>query len=927
MYVPDCTCVCTRNTKIHVRGCADKTMYHPLTLAHTHTHTHRFATGGQGDDCGLVNIWNMAPVRSETDQSNASIPKSLCEMTNHLGCVNSVRWSVDGKWLASGGDDAIVMIWQIKYQGIVKSSFGGTNHEQWGCVNMLRGHNGDILGVAWSHDQKYLASCSVDNTIIIWNAKDLPQKVASISGHQGLVKGLTWDPVGKYIASQSDDRSVRIWRTNDWKEVKQVTEPFHKCGGTTHVLRLSWSPDGKFIVTAHALNNDGPTAQIIERGDWKTGIDFVGHRKAVEVVCFNPHLFMNKEGTDNHGCIALGSRDRSLSVWLTSLKRPLVVIHDLFTDSILDLSWSKSGYELMVCSTDGTVAYIHFTKKELGAKVSEQGLDDIFMTTYGTKRAANKKNANTSTVLIEDPTMLQLVKSEQDCLTSTPLKMKTESGSALNKSVEMVSTSAPAPSVTKQVETKTSDGRRRITPITLTSQPSSLSGAPLPFTSFSPKQNKGVTMETSPPENSAPTSHTGDVSVPIKSPPPKPIQFQPLSPRSSTPEKATKNFKEKEEHATKKRKADDSVSALPKAKKLKRAAKTGTTTVVETTKPSLPQRASSVSGVSKMMLPVPEVENVLSTVISRGIQDKDSTVVEIENSMSSSKYHIVCKRNDSVLWSNSLACPVLLAGGNSLVTCALCNDKSVYIFSTKSGRMLLARFYLSSLPHAIHVESHHILIVGSNATVSVWNVQSFKAIVKEANIAHFLQDGKKTLELENVELTTNGVPAITIKGTTYFYHMDMGTWQEACNRVDSEIHLTDTPVGTSLDTNAPLRAIQKTRNKMRTDSVGQMLSTLRSASSQSTTLMYLENQISRSLCLQSPLEYTHWCMAYVRYLVKEEREERLREFCGQFTSPAGGDGGRVLGVAKQSMLRDFLPIIAGNARLQRLYCELRDSGT
>lgn len=28
-------------------------------------------------------------------------------------CVNCVRWSASGKFLASGGDDKIVMIWQI----------------------------------------------------------------------------------------------------------------------------------------------------------------------------------------------------------------------------------------------------------------------------------------------------------------------------------------------------------------------------------------------------------------------------------------------------------------------------------------------------------------------------------------------------------------------------------------------------------------------------------------------------------------------------------------------------------------------------------------------------------------------------------------------------------------------------------------------
>ncbi len=161
----------------------------------------------------MVVIWNMSPIRSKTDETNSSVPRALCELTNHLSCVNCVRWSLDGKWLASGGDDAIVMIWQVKHQGAISggfgssSSFGGTTHEQWGCVHMLRGHASDVLDLSWSPDRRHLASCSVDNTIVIWNARELPLKVAVIDGHQGMVKGLTWDPVGKFIASQSDDRS------------------------------------------------------------------------------------------------------------------------------------------------------------------------------------------------------------------------------------------------------------------------------------------------------------------------------------------------------------------------------------------------------------------------------------------------------------------------------------------------------------------------------------------------------------------------------------------------------------------------------------------------------------------------------------------------------------------------------------------------
>jgi hypothetical protein len=47
---------------------------------------------------------------------------------------------------------------------------------------------------------------------------------------------------------------------------------------------MGWSPDGQYLVSAHAMNGGGPTAQIIERDGWVTDKDFVGHRKAITCV-------------------------------------------------------------------------------------------------------------------------------------------------------------------------------------------------------------------------------------------------------------------------------------------------------------------------------------------------------------------------------------------------------------------------------------------------------------------------------------------------------------------------------------------------------------------------------------------------------------------------------------------------------------------
>lgn len=57
---------------------------------------------------------------------------------------------------------------------------------------------------------------------------------------------------------------------------------------------------------------------------------------------------------------------------MTALQRPLVVVNDLFQDSILDLSWNTENHILLACSTDGTVACLQFAPEELGTPLSQE---------------------------------------------------------------------------------------------------------------------------------------------------------------------------------------------------------------------------------------------------------------------------------------------------------------------------------------------------------------------------------------------------------------------------------------------------------------------------------------------------------------------------------------------------------------------------
>lgn len=468
----------------------------PIFSIDIHPDGSRVATGGQGESFGQVVIWNMAPIRDEKEEADASVPRILCQMDSHSGCVNCVRWSENGKYLASGGDDKLIMIWQYSSRVGMGKSFGTnvTIVEHWRSVATLRGHTEDVLDLAWSPQDVWLASCSVDNTIIIWNAQNFPEQVVALKGHCSMVKGVTWDPVGKYLASQSDDKTLKVWRTSDWKEETSVSSCFKACGGTTHVLRLNWSPDGNHIVSAHAMNNTGPTAQIITRSSWATSLDFVGHRKAIIVVRFSPKVFSkpvnnSSDTIKQYLCCAIGSKDRSLSIWLTSLTRPRLVMHEMFEKSIMDISWSRSGLELMCCSIDGSVAYMGFDESEIGTPMSKQAQQALLEKTYG-KSVLAAKTPNSQCQIVESAAILNLQQQQEreqrldhekdlnTSVTSTPSK----SSSSFLTNGDM-----PFKPRDKQIETRTSDGRRRITPIFLAPQPDigELDGIPAPYTTKS----------------------------------------------------------------------------------------------------------------------------------------------------------------------------------------------------------------------------------------------------------------------------------------------------------------------------------------------------------------------------------------------------------------------------------------------------------
>ncbi|XP_070573135.1 protein HIRA-like isoform X2 [Ptychodera flava] len=943
----------------------------PIFSIDIHPDGSRFATGGQGDDSGKVALWNMAPVKSEKDEKDENVPKLLCSMDNHLACVNCVRWSMNGKYLASGGDDKLIMIWQFfgRYPGSTSTVFGGktVSIEQWRCVCTLRAHSGDVLDLAWSPHDAWLASCSIDNTIVIWNALKFPEVLSVLRGHTGLVKGITWDPVGKYVASQSDDRSLRVWRTLDWQQETAITKPFDECGGTTHVLRLSWSPDGHYIVSAHAMNNAGPTAQIIERDGWKVNMDFVGHRKAITCVRFNPNIFCKtfKKGgtgkTQQYSCCAIGSRDRSLSIWLTALKRPLVVTHDLFNNSILDISWSKGGFELLVCSWDGTVAYLDFTKEELGDRLSTDEKVKLHLKVYGNSLLSSDHSSYGNTI-IETPAMLKIQqqKQEQNAQKAT----QQNSVSTPKKNIPIMEDGGKPNPLAKQIETRTADGRRRITPLCIAPQVD-LGSVPEPFistafgspTSLSEQNtdstsNQGKTLESSIalPPSIQPMSAL-DSRLTSKSKPSTSAKSKSTTEKHKEKTKDGVHEKDRDKDKTKESsKARDKSASTTSTTSISVKRKTETTTLgtkrprkdtlakaaAAIATPTTPDKESSRHAIivsSTLQLPTPQPQKTLSLEILGRTNADQSTNIQLENNFTLAGvtvHRVKCHRAKQLAWESVLTSRGLAIAGNSNMVCVACEDKSLYIFSP-SGRRLLPGLVLSSVISTLHCTGHFVMVITSTGNLHVWNVKKSRAIIREESLSPIMSGNDVTVSRST--LTDLGSPIITLStGKTFTFNSELCCWTLLHHADDPLLQCSDyhscLPSMQALQVSGPLASLQAPTQRPRQAA---KMYNMNHNLQQAATLSHLENQVAAALTVKSNKEYRFWLMTYVRYLVQEGIENRLREICDELLGPFyRGDvedskwESHVLGITKRDMLQDILPMIGSNIKLQRLFTEYQE---
>lgn len=141
----------------------------------------------------------------------------------------------------------------------------------------LKGHKRGVAGVKFSPDGKWLASCSADCTLKIWSAATGALQ-HTLEGHLAGISALSWSPDSRVLASGSDDKLIRLWDTTTGKAL-----PVPLAGHHNYIYSLAFSPKGNILVSGSydeaVFLWDVRTARVMRslpaHSDPVSGVDFV----------------------------------------------------------------------------------------------------------------------------------------------------------------------------------------------------------------------------------------------------------------------------------------------------------------------------------------------------------------------------------------------------------------------------------------------------------------------------------------------------------------------------------------------------------------------------------------------------------------------------------------------------------------------------
>lgn len=797
----------------------------------------RLATAG-GD--GHVRIWSTEAIYNAYT-AGYDKPRQLCHMSHHLGTIHSVRFSPNGRYLASGADDKIICVYHLD-KGPPAATFG-TNEpppiENWKTHKRLIGHDNDVQDLAWSHDSSLLVSVGLDSKVVVWSGHTF-EKLKTLPAHQSHVKGITFDPANKFFATASDDRTIKIFRftspapnatqhdmINNFVLETTISVPFKSSPLTTYFRRCSWSPDGNHIAAANAVNGPVSSVAIIERTRWDSEINLIGHEGPTEVCMFSPRLFHtvkpdSAEASDGSGgqlvtVIASAGQDKTLSIWNTNTSRPVVILQDVAGKSISDLAWTPDGQTIFAASLDGSIVVVQFDTGELGW-VAQPEENDRALQKYGGSRKGMGIAEDVDGLILETQSKAgesRAVESRMGALMgdlpgegtkeSTPATNGTKGASASSKpastdaQAEQSPEKKPEESSDKAAErvkelksrvTIGKDGKKRVAPLLVSSSGTGQSSLPQ-------TQLVGATA-TKTTQNDAPQTML-DLTKPFDGLPKGGIASMLLGNKRRM---ITADVDEDEEEPVAKRTAADPTAIMTNGAD-GASVEPATLTpvqhgVVPTPEFLRPAVLNPSIAFAQVRLAVPRIRSHILRPLERGVLQDDTSLDEAskipENIILEAKNdpnprdpsHVLVTKRGTLIWEEFLPRAIILVTANKNFWVVACEDGSIHVW-TPAGRRLLNPIILESQPVILECRNHWLLCITATGLAHVWDIKAQSSPHPPVSLAPILDIATTSLNqhtatpgpgVTSAHLNSNGHIVVTLtNGDGYYYAREMYTWQ------------------------------------------------------------------------------------------------------------------------------------------------------
>jgi WD40 repeat protein len=299
----------------------------------------------------------------------------------HAGSAIIVAWSPDNKTLASGGNDHVARLWDA-----------ATGKE----IRQFRVPVGTVDTLCFSSDGKTLVTGGTDRVIRLWDVETGKER-SKLTGHTSNVLCVCLAPDGKTLASKGRDGTMRLWDVAERKEIRQF-----RTANDTGTSNVVFAPDGKAVISVAADS-------AVTLWDTATGEEirkFTGHKGEVpsldlsqdakrlvtagadgtvrvwdvatgkELVQTPMHAAMISAVriSPNGKLLATGSADRELLLWDAATGKELHNLSGHF-DTVSEVAFSPDGKTLASASWDWSVRLWDVaTGKELAHSAHPPGL-------------------------------------------------------------------------------------------------------------------------------------------------------------------------------------------------------------------------------------------------------------------------------------------------------------------------------------------------------------------------------------------------------------------------------------------------------------------------------------------------------------------------------------------------------------------------